>query len=128
MPPPEPTLLVVDDDPAILSTVSDILSDEGYHVVTATNGAEALEALERVAPQLILLDMRMPVMDGWEFAQALSPQQRTIPLIVMTAAYDARKWAFEIGAANYLAKPFDLLELLAVVERQLSEAKTGGPS
>jgi two-component system chemotaxis response regulator CheY len=119
MPPHEPTLLVVDDDPAILSTVSDILSDEGYHVVTATNGAEALETLERIDPQLILLDMRMPVMDGWQFAQARSSQQRSIPLVVMTAAHDARKWALEIGAADYLAKPFDLLELLEVVERRL---------
>jgi CheY-like chemotaxis protein len=119
MSPPEPILLVVDDDPAILSTVSDILADEGYQVVTATNGAEALETLKRIDPQLILLDMRMPVMDGWQFAQARSSAQRLIPLIVMTAAHDARKWALEIGAADYLAKPFDLMELLEVVERRL---------
>jgi two-component system, chemotaxis family, chemotaxis protein CheY len=122
MSPPERTLLVVDDDPAILSTVSDILSDEGYHVVTATNGAEALATLERLVPELILLDMRMPVMDGWQFAQARSAEQREIPLVVMTAAHDARKWALEIGAADYLAKPFDLLELLEVVERRLPPA------
>ncbi len=121
MPQRERTLLVVDDDPAILITVSEILSDEGYQVVTASNGAEALEALGRVMPQLILLDMRMPVMDGWEFARSLSEEQQAIPLIVMTAAYDARQWALEIGAAGYLAKPFDLTELLAVVERELPE-------
>jgi two-component system, chemotaxis family, chemotaxis protein CheY len=121
MSPREPTLLVVDDDPAVLSTVSDILSDEGYQVVTASNGAEALETLDRTFPDLILLDMRMPVMDGWKFAQARSAEQRSIPLIVMTAAHDARKWALEIGAADYLAKPFDLLELLEVVERRLPE-------
>jgi two-component system chemotaxis response regulator CheY len=120
MPPHEPTLLVVDDDPAILSTVSDILSDEGYHVVTATNGAEALETLERIDPQLILLDMRMPVMDGWQFAQAMAARERQFPIIVMTAAQDARRWAREIGAAGVISKPFDVLELLDIVARQVA--------
>lgn len=118
MPPRRPTVLVIDDDPAILRTVADILSDEGYNVVTAANGAEGLELLDRVAPGLILLDMRMPVMDGWEFARALDSRRQAIPLVVMTAAQDARQWAREIGAAAYVAKPFDLIELLDTVERQ----------
>jgi CheY-like chemotaxis protein len=117
MPQPETTILVVDDDPAILRTVVDILMDEGYAVVTAANGAEALAALDSSEPASILLDMRMPVMDGWQFARELRALGRAIPIIVMTAAQDARQWAREIGAAGCVAKPFDMLELLAVVER-----------
>jgi two-component system, response regulator, stage 0 sporulation protein F len=119
MPQPE-TILVVDDDPDILQTVVDILADEGYAVVSASNGAEALDMLARVSPAVIVLDMRMPVMDGWQFVQALPPSQRATPIIVMTAAQDARQWAREVGAAGYVAKPFDLLELLDMVARQLA--------
>jgi CheY-like chemotaxis protein len=110
------TILVIDDDPAILTTLTDILQFEGYHVVTATNGAEGLRRLEADLPQLILLDMRMPVMDGWEFARAVRERGIALPIFVMTAAQDARRWAQEIGAAGYLAKPFDLPDLLATVE------------
>lgn len=116
MPQPEIVLLAVDDDPAVLQTVVDILEDEGYTVATASNGEEALDMLAAVEPAAILLDMRMPVMDGWQFVRALDGR-RAIPIIVMTAAQDARQWAHEIGAAGWVAKPFDLLELLEVVGR-----------
>lgn len=112
---PEETILVIDDDPAILATVAAILSDEGYHVLTAANGAEGLRCLEQGRPALILLDMRMPVLDGWGFAQALRTRAINLPIIVMTAAQDARRWAQEIGADGYLAKPFDLTDLLDIV-------------
>lgn len=110
-------ILVIDDDLAILATVSDILHDEGYQVQMAMNGAEGLAALEQFSPELILLDMRMPVLDGWGFATALRERGVNIPIVVMTATQDARRWAREIGAAYVLAKPFDLMELLNVVER-----------
>ena len=111
------TVLVVDDDTSILDTVSSILSGEGYDVVSASSGQEALEAVARKLPLLILLDMRMPVMDGWAVARALRGQGITVPIIVMTAAESARRWADEVGAEGYLAKPFGLDELLATVER-----------
>lgn len=110
-------ILVIDDDLAILATVSDILNDEGYIVHTATNGAEGLMQLEQTQPDLILLDMRMPVLDGWGFAQRLREQGTEIPIVVMTATQDARRWAQEIGTPHVLAKPFDLIELLNVVEQ-----------
>jgi urea transport system substrate-binding protein len=110
-------ILVVDDDPAILETVSEILQFEGYPVGTATNGAEALEALEKCVPSLVLLDMRMPVLDGWGFARELAARGVEVPIVVMTAAQDARRWAAEIGAEGYVAKPFELAELLAAVDR-----------
>lgn len=109
-------ILVVEDDPDILMTVSDILEYEGYEVERAANGEEGLRAVERVHPSMVLLDMRMPVLNGWDFARILDERGIKLPILVMTAAQDARVWAQEIGAAGYLAKPFDLLELLAAVE------------
>jgi CheY-like chemotaxis protein len=111
------TVLVVDDDTSILDTVSAILSGEGYEVVSAASGQEALDAVARKQPQLILLDMRMPLMDGWAVARALREQGISIPIVVMTAAESAKRWADEVGAEGYLAKPFGLDELLATVER-----------
>ena len=113
---PDQSILVIDDDPAILSTVADILTFEGYPVECASNGAEGLAAVERVHPTLVLLDMRMPVLDGWGFARTLHERGVELPILVMTAAQDARRWAQEIGAAGYIAKPFDLPDLLSAVE------------
>jgi|FLYN01.1.fsa_nt_gi DNA-binding response OmpR family regulator len=109
-------ILVVDDDPSILSTVADVLDFEGYAVEQATNGAEALEIMERIRPALVLLDMRMPVLDGWEFARIARERGLDAPILVMTAARDARRWAQEIGADGYVAKPFHLPDLLAAIE------------
>ena len=111
------TVLVVDDDTSILDTVSSILSGEGYDVVSASSGQEALDAVTRKRPLLILLDMRMPVMDGWAVARALRGQGISVPIVVMTAAESAQRWADEVGAEGYLAKPFGLDELLTTVER-----------
>ena len=118
----EQPLLVVDDDPAILSTVAEILASEDYLVETARNGQEALQAVEHKRPWLVLLDMRMPVLDGWGFVRELRERRITVPVVVMTAAQDAHAWAAEVGAAGYLAKPFDLDDLLDTVERQRGAA------
>jgi CheY-like chemotaxis protein len=119
------TVLVVDDDTSILDTVSAILSGEGYDVISASTGQEALAAVARSKPVLILLDMRMPVMDGWAVARALREQGVKVPIVVMTAAESAKRWADEVGAEGYLAKPFGLDELLATVERFRG---SGGPA
>lgn len=111
------TVLVVDDDTSILDTVTAILSGEGYDVISAATGQEALDAVAQKRPLLILLDMRMPGMDGWEVARALRALGNRIPIVVMTAAESAKRWAEEVGADGYLAKPFGLDELLAIVER-----------
>jgi DNA-binding response OmpR family regulator len=110
-------ILVVDDDPEILAMLRDFLESEGLAVRTAANGAEALDALDEVAPVLILLDMRMPVLDGWGFAEQVRERQLAYPIVVMTAAESARRWAEEIGATGYIAKPFDVSELLQTIER-----------
>jgi two-component system, chemotaxis family, chemotaxis protein CheY len=114
---PERPILVVDDDPTILVTVCEALDLEGFPVVTATNGAEALEAVDRDDPSLVLLDMRMPVLDGWGFMGAVRERGLSLSVVVMTAAADARRWAREIGAQGVLPKPFELDELLSAVER-----------
>ena len=111
------TVLVVDDDTSILDTVSSILSGEGYDVISASTGEEALAAVARTKPLVILLDMRMPVMDGWAVARALRAQGIKVPIVVMTAAESAKRWADEVGAEGYLAKPFGLDALLDTVER-----------
>jgi len=110
-------ILVVDDDPEILAMLRDFLESEGLSVRTASNGAEALETLDDFAPALILLDMRMPVLDGWAFAERFHERALTYPIVVMTAAKSARRWAEEIGATGYIAKPFDVNELLEIIER-----------
>ncbi len=113
----EGPILVVDDDPSILAVVAEVLRAEGYPVVTAENGAEALRLVGLYHPSLVVLDMRMSVLDGWGFARELRAHGHRIPILVMTAAQNARRWAEEIGAEGYLSKPFELLDLLAAVAR-----------
>src|SRR5947208_1289034 len=111
-------ILVVDDDDSIRSFVELALGSEGYGVVTAPNGARALVLATERHPDLILLDMRMPVMDGWAFARAYRGQDGPhAPIVVITAATDAGGRAAEIDADGFLGKPFDLDELLALVAR-----------
>lgn len=111
-------ILVVDDDDAILRTIEIILSDEGYQVIVASNGKEALTCLDEHAPRLILLDMKMPIMDGWTFATTYrarpGPQA---PIIVMTAAKDSEGRAAEINADAAIEKPFDIEYLIQLVKR-----------
>jgi CheY-like chemotaxis protein len=110
-----PGILVVDDESAIRKVVIDILSSEGYTVLPASNGAEALAILDRTRVSLALVDI--PVLDARAFARELRERHSWLPVIVMSGAVNARQWAGEIGAAGCLSKPFDLLELLAEVER-----------
>lgn len=110
-----PVVLIVDDDPYILEFVEMVLADEGYQVITAGNGQQALDVVTRRQVDLVLLDMRMPVMDGWEFAAALKEANLDPPIVVMTAAADAEKRRAEIDAEGCLAKPFELDDLIRTV-------------
>lgn len=114
---PELLVLVVDDEADIRATVAAMLQIEGYEVAEAVNGADALAAVERDLPDVILLDMRMPVLDGWGFAAELRRRGHRIPIVVMTAARDAARWAGDIAAAAFVAKPFGLDDLVTAVER-----------
>jgi CheY-like chemotaxis protein len=110
-------VLVVEDDASILDVVRSALEAEGYDVCTATNGKEGLDRIAQCTPSLVLLDMRMPILDGWQFARELKRRSIEVPVVVMTAAQNARRWAEEIEADAYLAKPFDLDDLLDTVAR-----------
>jgi CheY-like chemotaxis protein len=113
-------LLVVEDDESIREMIEMVLDGEGYEVVTATNGAVALALLSQERPGLILLDMKMPDMDGWEFARHYAdlPEPKP-PIVVVTAAQDASRRAAEIGAQGYLAKPFSIDNLLQTIDKFL---------
>ncbi|HEV8635486.1 MAG TPA: response regulator [Chloroflexota bacterium] len=115
-------ILVVDDDRAIRDMVQQALEFEGHTVETAADGVEALAAIERAHPAMVLLDMRMPLLDGWGVVRELKARAIGVPVVVMTAAQDARRWAEEAGAAAYLAKPFDLPDLFGVLERARARA------
>lgn len=112
-----PHILIIDDDAAIRETLVEVLEEEGYTVAAATNGVEGLAAVETCRPAMVLLDMRMPVLDGWGFAEALRARKIDLPLVVMTAAQESHQWSQEIAAAHLLAKPFSLDDLLDVVAR-----------
>lgn len=110
-------VLVVDDDESIRAIVEMALQDEGYVVRAAEHGAAALALIDAWPPDVILLDMKMPVMDGWTMAAAYRQRPRPhAPIVVLTAAQDATRWAAEIAADDVLAKPFDLDNLFAVVD------------
>ncbi|HET7521634.1 MAG TPA: response regulator [Candidatus Limnocylindria bacterium] len=113
-------VLVVDDDPAIRNAVRDLLEEQGIPVETATDGQDAMAKVTQRRPRLVLLDMRMPVMDGWGFAAALREAGIAAPVVVMTAAADARRWAEEIGAIGVVPKPFGIDELIGAVQRYSS--------
>src|SRR3954470_20300434 len=110
------SVLVVDDDPDILQTLALCLSSEGYRVLMASNGREALHVLDRESPAVILLDLMMPVMDGWQFVQELETRgRRDVPLLILSADRAVQGHAQKLKANGHLAKPFDLDELLGKV-------------
>jgi CheY-like chemotaxis protein len=114
----ERLVLVIDDDPDILQTLGLCLSSEGYRVLMAANGKEALEILDREHPSVILLDLMMPVMDGWQFVAELDHRgRRDVPLLILSADRSVQGHAQQLRASGHLAKPFDLDELLGKVQQ-----------
>jgi len=116
-------VLVVDDDADIREMVTLMLEGAGYRVVAAEDGRAALDRVVQEMPALILLDMRMPRMNGWEFARAFRDQHdHHAPIIVLTAAEDARQRAVDAEADGYLGKPFAFDELVHTVQHHLPPA------
>ncbi|MFG2910010.1 response regulator transcription factor [Kitasatospora sp. NPDC048286] len=114
-------LLVVDDEPALRDALESSLAFEGYEVATATDGYEALESVERDRPDLVLLDIMMPRMDGLTAVRRMRSRGDTVPVLMLTArdAVGDRVTGLDVGADDYLAKPFELDELLARVRALL---------
>jgi DNA-binding NarL/FixJ family response regulator len=121
-------LLVVDDDPGLLRAVAETLRAEGYEVTTARRGAEALVSIAESLPDLIVSDIRMPGMDGYELVRHLRSSARTklIPIIFLTAKDETadRIAGFRSGVDAYLTKPFEPDELLAVVANILKRVES----
>jgi adenylate cyclase len=121
---PVSRILVVDDTPANIQTLTAILKERGYQISVATNGRQALEVVSKLRPDLILLDVMMPEMDGFEACQKLkaSAEWHDIPIIFLTAKTETDDIVrgFELGAVDYVAKPFNTHELLARVNTHLS--------
>jgi len=119
-----PTILIVDDIPANLSVMVDHLETNGFQVLVAQNGEEALQRSEFTGPDLILLDVTMPGMDGFEVCRRLklNPATQQIPVIFMTALTDTSSTVagFEAGAVDYITKPFKIEEVLARVNTHLA--------
>lgn len=109
-------ILFIDDDESIREFVTMALTDEGYRVSTAPHGAAALEQVNREQPNLILLDMRMPIMDGWAFLKAYdSTPQPHAPIIALTASRNSPDVKVPAEVDGLLAKPFDLNELIELI-------------
>ena len=112
---PRTPVLVVDDDPALRTMMTEALDADGYAVQAADSGAHALELLRRQRPAVIILDLMMPVIDGWAFIESYRDVARAeIPIVAVSAAMSPRsveclRW---LGVQASLAKPFDLGELL----------------
>jgi adenylate cyclase len=117
-------LLIIEDEPANIRMLSEVLKEAGYQISVATSGEKGLELLERSRPDLILLDIMMPGIDGYETCRRIksSPQWRDIPVIFLTARTQTSDivQGFEEGAVDYVAKPFHPRELLARVHTHLS--------
>ena len=110
-------ILVVDDDPDLREFLRLMLTSLGFEVTSAANGQEALDDMEGHDPDLILLDMKMPVMNGWEFCRALESRDARPPIVVLTAAPDPAARAAEAHADGWLGKPFEYDDLEATVRR-----------
>ena len=115
-------VLVVEDDQAVRQVLVDSLRFEEYEVEEAPDGRAALEVLDRWRPDLILLDLMMPRMDGWQFraAQLARPDARDVPVVVVSAARGVPERADELRPAAVVPKPFDLDQVLSVVDELLA--------
>jgi CheY-like chemotaxis protein len=110
-------ILVVDDDASHRALICDLLEEMRYRTREASNGREALDLLEETLPQAVLLDLRMPVMNGWAVLEALKemPRARGLPIIIISAY--GYEWEAElVGASGYISKPVDLDKVRTTLE------------
>jgi len=124
VPTPNGRILVVEDTPANIQLLTSILKEQGYQISVATNGKQALQVIAKVRPDLVLMDVMMPEMDGYEACRQLkaSPLWCDLPIIFLTAKSETADIVrgFELGAVDYVSKPFNAHELLARVRTHLT--------
>jgi two-component system, OmpR family, alkaline phosphatase synthesis response regulator PhoP len=118
-------ILVVDDEPDVISLLTLMLKSQGYNVITAGDGQEGLEKARKENPDLILLDVMLPKMDGYKVARMLKFDENfsAIPIILLTAKIQEkdRQTGLEMGANDYMTKPFDTALLLSKIKAILSK-------
>lgn len=119
-------LLIVEDDPDILRLLDATLTFSGYRVITARNGKEALEVIQRESPAIVIADIMMPKLDGFSFVHRLriAPETREIPVVFISSTYVAREdqeFAHHIGATRFIQKPVDLEKLLTTIADLLKQ-------
>ena len=118
-------ILVVDDTPSNVKLLADVLGAKGYAVVTAASGADALDVVERERPDLVLLDVMMPGMSGYDVCRKLraNPATTMLPVVMITALDPGqeRVKGIEAGADDFLSKPFSIKELIGIVRKTLHE-------
>ena len=119
-------ILAVDDEPELTELISYHLSRIGHHVSTAANGWEAIDAINRCRPDIILLDLMLPDLDGFGVCEILrrDPRTATIPIIIISAwaSLDSRHLGLELGALDYITKPFSPQELVRRVNHFVDQA------
>jgi two-component system response regulator (stage 0 sporulation protein F) len=119
------TILIVDDQPGIRRLLTEVLSENGYAVETAANGYEGLQKARELKPELVLMDMKMPGMDGIETLRELR-RLGQCPKVVMMTAYgelDMINEAKELGAIAYITKPFDIVALCKLIQDNIRDAQ-----
>ena len=126
---PNDKILIVEDDANLLETIKYNLRKEGYDVVAASDGEQALEVARKEKPDLIVLDIMLPKLDGFEVCRILR-KEMTVPILMVTAKADEtdKIVGLEIGADDYMTKPFSMRELLARVRAMLRRAKISSKS
>jgi len=123
----ERTILIVEDDKALIDVLKYNLTKEGYIIITALDGSQALEVARRSQPDVILLDVMLPKMDGFEVCRILR-KEMTVPILMLTAKDSEidKIVGLEIGADDYLTKPFSMRELLARIRAMLRRSEMAG--
>jgi CheY-like chemotaxis protein len=115
------TILIVDDDPAVRHMLSRLLSEEDYNVVPAMNGVEALDLAQTDPIDLVLLDLNLPMKDGWETFERLTTRDPFLPVVIITARSNQIFPALASGAGALMEKPLDLPSLLQTIRDLLAE-------
>ncbi len=121
----DPKILIVDDEPDVVSLIERTLTSDGFEVVKAYDGIGALDLVSTEKPDLVLLDLMMPMMSGYEVCQQIksNPQTRNIPVVCLSSAHtpDARAHSLKAGAVELITKPFFPQELIAQIRRHLPQ-------
>jgi CheY-like chemotaxis protein len=115
------TILLVDDDSAVRRMLSRLLVEEEYHVVTASSGVEAIELAKTGSVDIVLLDLNMPLKDGWETFERLTSENPLVPVVIITARSNQVFPALASGAGALMEKPLDLPSLLQTIRELLNE-------